>query len=105
MGSPGACWEEENEEGFAEDSFEMRQVIWSDQASSGDKSRLQAQPEQEGGSSGWDGGFIPSFVHHLVLHEAVCFPGELCSIPKPLEMNTHPKNLLLFIISWSLFRV
>lgn len=49
------------------------------------------------------------FSHCPILHEALCFLGELCNHQKPLEMNTYPNNLLLLIISidllHSLFRV
>ena len=63
-------------------SLEMRQVIRSDQASSGDKTSLQAQPEQEGCSPALDRGFSPSLA-------------LLQSLPRPRQGHEFPWGVLL----------
>lgn len=62
--------------------LEMRQVIRSDQASSGDKTSPQAQPEQAECSSALDGGFIPSLA-------------LLQSSPRPPQGHVFPWGALL----------
>lgn len=80
----------------------MWQVLWSEQASYGDKTGVQVQVEWERRSSVLDGAVIPSLAWTQPSPrppQGHALPWKLCYLQKPLGMNIYPNSPLLLLIT------